>query len=284
MQSPRSALSCAVSLLILAGCSTRPGGARDIAALGPTSPDPTLRQLETGRAAIDVLIRRRDNALYNLANVSTPGYRAQRLVQAPIVPGPEHAGGVRIVEAYLDTEQGSPIQGHKLDLMIDGPGFFQVELTSPDGPSNLAYTRAGRFTLNPDGEIVTIDGQHRLLPPLVVPGDAIDLAVESDGQVYVQLPGLVDLQTIGSIEIATFRAPQFLAAADGALFVETPRSGPPTLGDPATDVRGQIIQGYYECSNVDPEREALELRVIERTLALWGISPSTPIFSASAEP
>jgi flagellar basal body rod protein FlgG len=48
--------------------------------------------------------------------------------------------------------------------MIDGDGFFQVEVEDDLG-EGLAYTRAGNFTLNEDREIVLATDQGRRLEP-----------------------------------------------------------------------------------------------------------------------
>ena len=73
--------------------------------------------------------------------------------------------GVRPVSIAKLFTPGSMIQtGNALDIMIEGEGFFQVEL--PDG--TVAYTRDGSFKLNQTGQIMTADG-YVLTPPITIP-------------------------------------------------------------------------------------------------------------------
>jgi flagellar basal-body rod protein FlgF len=55
---------------------------------------------------------------------------------------------------YTNFEQGSlKHTGGKLDIAIDGEGFFEVET-----PQGIRLTRAGNFTVSGDGQLVNKDG------------------------------------------------------------------------------------------------------------------------------
>src|ERR1700761_5500355 len=110
----------------------------------------------------------------NIANMNTTGFKRQRaefedlLYQSvekmgvsssdanTIVPtGVQVGSGVKSGSVYRITEQGNVGQsGNPYDLAIQGDGYFIVQL--PDGRD--AYTRAGNFSLNADGQIVTGEG------------------------------------------------------------------------------------------------------------------------------
>ena len=94
----------------------------------------------------------------NLANVSTTGYKRQRAMfedliyqyvrqpgaystqETQLPTGLQLGTGVRTVGVNRIHLQGNPIgTENPLDVMIDGRGFFQVQL--PDGTT--AYTRDG---------------------------------------------------------------------------------------------------------------------------------------------
>ena len=61
-------------------------------------------------------------------------------------------------------------------MAIDGKGYFQI--ITPDGET--AYTRAGSFKLDGDGNIVNTEG-YLLEPQITVPNDSIQLTVGPDG-------------------------------------------------------------------------------------------------------
>ena len=220
----------------------------------------------------------------NLANSNTPGYKASRanfqdlIYQERKLPGVENRQGLRrpiglyvglgvkVSGTQLDFRQGSAIEtGRKLDLLIDGRGFFQVEIEDDVG-DGIGYTRAGNFTINQDGEVVlATDTGRRLIPSLTIPTDAIDIQITTDGQVSVQLPGQVDPTVVGTIELATFINPTGLRQIGENLFVTSAASGDPSVGDPGQDARGLLRQGFLEGSNVDPVTELVSLIRTQRS-------------------
>src|SRR5205085_3024034 len=70
-----------------------------------------------------------------------------------------------------------------LDMVIQGKGFFQVRRPSGE----LAYTRAGNFHLDRDGNIVTSDG-NALEPQITIPPDAQAISIAQDGTVSYTQP------------------------------------------------------------------------------------------------
>src|SRR5208283_4395063 len=93
----------------------------------------------------------------NLANISTTGFKRDNIfVQIMKDTGVEQAkgngdlSGLKVRE-YTDFSEGSMNQtGNKLDLAIQGSGFFAAET-----PNGVRYTRNGSFSLSTDGTIVT---------------------------------------------------------------------------------------------------------------------------------
>ncbi len=71
--------------------------------------------------------------------------------------------GVKIGEGYTDYSQGSfRITGNTYDLALSGDGFFAIEFTNKAGETSTKYTRAGQFTLNKEGYLVTQEGDYVL--------------------------------------------------------------------------------------------------------------------------
>ena len=132
----------------------------------------------TGLSAQNVAL---DVIANNLANSNTNGFKASRTLFQDLLylqraqPGTENANGnqrptgiyvglgVKVSGTQIDFRTGSatPTQ-RELDIMIDGKGFFKVEV-DPDVGEGFAYTRAGNFTFNSDRDLVLITDQGRRL-------------------------------------------------------------------------------------------------------------------------
>jgi flagellar basal-body rod protein FlgG len=240
------------------------------------------RDLDGAQAAMEVLQARMEVSAHNLSNIDTPGFKATRLVQEDL-PYTNGAGpGVRVAGTRLDMTQGRPVHtGSRLDLCICGAGFLRVRNVD-DG---YAYTRNGMLTLDPEGRLVTALGNYPLAAEIVIPRDTMDIQITSNGRVFVKTPGVAEPQEIGELEIATFPAPESLRPLGGSLYAESAASGAPSVGPPESANRGWICVGSYECSNVDPERERINVVRIQRAYALWNDAtamPPTPRVPASA--
>lgn len=235
-----------------------------------------LRTAATGMAAQQLNVETISN---NIANMNTVGYKRQQAVfqdllyqnlervgsqssdTGTIVPtGIQVGSGVKAGSIYRVTNQGSLTQtGNKLDLAIDGKGFFQVQ--TPTGET--AYTRAGNFSVNQAGQLVTSDG-YTVLPQITIPQNAQDVSISKAGQVQVTIPGQTAPQVVGQLQLATFFNEGGLEAVGGNLLMQSAASGAPTVGNPGALGFGQLQQGYTEASNVDSVSEITALIVAQR--------------------
>ncbi len=238
-----------------------------------------MRSLAIGSTGMMAQQMNVDNISNNIANMTTTGYKRSRLefkdlmyqqIDRPgatssstgtIVPTGLSLGlGVRPAATYRIQEQGVLEQTDSdYDLAVNGRGFFQIEL--PNGET--AYTRAGSFQTNGDGEIVTSEG-YRLLPGFTVPADALYIEVSTEGQISVKLPAQTAMQNIGQLEVADFINPAGLEATGDTMFLETEASGQPITANPGTDNLGTIRQGMLEQSNVDSVKEITLLITAQR--------------------
>ncbi len=243
-----------------------------------------LHSAATGLTALSTAL---DVAANNLANVNTNGFKKSRANFQDLLyvelkqPGVENTNGdqrptglyvglgVEVSGTQVDFRQGSPIASDRpLDLMIDGDGFFVVQV-APDIGEGLAYTRAGTFSLNSDGEIVLANNEgQRLFPDIVVPDGATALTVSDDGIVSVAVPGQTDPVELGQIELATFINPQGLQEIGQNLYLPSAASGPAEIGPPLEFNRGRILQGFLESSNVDPVFELVNLIRTQRAFEM----------------
>ncbi|QDV18279.1 Flagellar basal-body rod protein FlgG [Gimesia panareensis] len=225
-----------------------------------------------------------DTIANNLANAGTTAYKQNRANfediyyehfklpgvqdnQGNITPtGTDLGIGVRVQSTEGDFSQGSIVPSNgTYDMAIVGDGFFQVN----DGTQNL-YTRAGNFSLNANGNIVmaSADKGYLLQPNISIPQDALNVTISSDGVVSYQQQGSTQIQIAGNIQIARFINNQGLLRQGDNLYTETTGSGNAQIGNPGTEGRGQIRQGFLEQSNVEPVRELVELIKTQRNFEL----------------
>lgn len=244
--------------------------------------------LQSAAAGLSALNTRLDVIANNLANINTAGYKRSRANFQDLIyveraqPGVENANGderptglyvglgVKVSGTQVQFEQGAPLDtGEPLDLMIDGLGFFQVQVEDSRGAGGVAYTRAGKFTRNSEGDLVLANDQGRRLEPAInIPEDATAVSIDASGRVFASLPGDAQPQEIGQLELAAFVNPAGLKQIGESLFTESAASGPPITGEPANENLGRIVQGYLEASNVDPTRELIDLIRTQRAFEM----------------
>jgi flagellar basal-body rod protein FlgG len=194
-------------------------------------------------SALSAQQQRMDALANDTANVNTAGYRADRTGFSEVAPP---ARGVTAVQRGPSSAQGALVDtGQPLDLAIEGDGWFQV--AGPGGQPVL--TRAGVFTVDARGQIVTSSGDH-LVPPVQLPpgtGSA-GVVVGADGRVTVAGA------QVAQIPLLTVRAPEALQPVGGGRYAPTPGSGAPIPASGAA-----IRQGAVETSNVDLSDTAVGL-------------------------
>lgn len=244
-----------------------------------------LHSASTGLTALSTSL---DVIANNLANANTDGFKASRanfqdlLYQERAQPGTENANGdqrptglyvglgTKISGTQIDFTQGpAQITNRELDLMIDGEGFFQVEVEEDISQDGIAYTRAGNFALNSEGEIVlATDAGRRLIPNIQLPPDATAISIALDGTVSVTVAGDPDPQILETIQLVRFINPAGLKQVGENFYAPSAASGEPIIGDPLEEGRGGIRQGALEGSNVDPVVELVNLIKTQRAFEL----------------
>ena len=158
-----------------------------------------------------------------------------------------------------------------LDAMIQGNGFFQVQVEDDFGVNGKAYTRSGNFAINSKGELCLANDQgRRLVPTITISTTALQdtITITSDGHVTYMEPGATDATDGGQLELATFVNPAGLKQAGQNLYTETVASGPPNTGVPASQDRGSLLQSNLEASNTDPTRELIDLIRTQRAFEM----------------
>lgn len=215
---------------------------------------------------------RMDVMTNNLANATTVGYKKEgatsqsfddiltvkikdasvgnKIVQSIGVKNP----GVKIGENYTDYTQGSfRVTNNIYDLALAGEGFFAVEFTNKAGETSTKYTRAGQFTLNKEGYLVTQDGdyvldennRHIRLNTLT------DASILPDGTIQQ------DKRTVAKIQVTDFENYAYLEKYGEAYYEALP-------GAQMKESEAAVQSGYLEMSNVSVVSEMVNLISITR--------------------
>jgi flagellar basal-body rod protein FlgF len=186
-------------------------------------------------------MQRQDVLAHNLANASTPGFRAEMTAfRAVPVQGSGASTRVYALESTpgYNAEPGA-VQptGRNLDVALKGNSWLAVQ--GLDGTE--AYTRNGSLDLNAEGLLITKNG-------LTVLGDGGPITIPANAQVQIAQDGTISAsvgsakpQTVGKLKLVTPEAP--LQRGEDGLF-----RGPD--GDLSADANARVQDGALEGSNV----------------------------------
>lgn len=180
----------------------------------------------------------------NLANVSTDGFKAER-VFARIL---NDADPIPVTDAASDFRSGTfRVTGQPLDLALEGDGFFVVR--TPEGER---LTRGGSFQLDQENRIIDSSGNPILgdSGPIVAPTDTIEI----DRFGIVRAGG----EEIARLRIESVPAGARLQHQGGNLFI--PGEARQTVEAGAVRVR----QGAIEESNVSSVGALVDMISIQR--------------------
>jgi flagellar hook protein FlgE len=259
-----------------------------------------LRSLFSGISGLRANQTMLDVTGNNIANANTTGFKGSTTVFSDTLSqmmtgagasnvnrggtNPFQVGlGVQVAATATNLTQGSEqATGRATDLMLSGDGMFVVR----KGNEQL-YTRAGAFTFDVSGDLVSPDGSR-------VQGYALDAAGNRTGAlVNVSLdttaavpavPAGVELTSydigtdgkvrglfsdgvqreMAQLAIADFTNPMGLEKVGGTSFRTSANSGDAQLGAAGEGRRGAIKGGALEMSNVDLAAEFTNLILAQR--------------------
>lgn len=187
--------------------------------------------------------------------------------------------GVKTGATSRIMSQGNMTNTEKdLDLAIRGEGFFEISL--PNGQT--AYTRDGSFELDPQGQLVTLDG-YQVNPGITIPDNAKSITINRTGGVEVLVGDNTTPQEVGQIQLSRFINKAGLKAIGDNLFLETPSSGSATQGSPGDAGFGDLLQKFLEAANVNAVSELSDLIAAQRAYEMNArvISASDEMMSAT---
>lgn len=198
-----------------------------------------------------------DTLASNLANVNTVGFKANRLSYQTFpemmlnkVENNEKTAigslvnGSKIYGSYINFAEGGVQQtGNPLDMAIHGDGFFHVK----DANGQSYYTRAGNFTVDSNGDVVTLNGEF-------LQGKSGNIRLNmADGPVTISSNGTISAKgvAVDQVEVAHFQDNQTLEKLTDNLYQTTLNTQ--ETSDPKQP--SSIQQGALEQSNVNPVSE-----------------------------
>jgi len=250
----------------------------------------------------------------DLANVNTVGFKASRTTFKDSLTqlyrsgaaSTSGQGGANSAQVGLGVSIGSidnlmttgSVQstGNPLDVAIQGEGWFRVQNGAPSASTVLTagttngvtnYTRAGNFTRNDAGYLVTQEGFYVLgsskpLPDptgadcyINIPNGSTDVAIGQDGSVSFvppagwtpdpAMPGITasGRAIAGYISMAKFSNENGLERASGNRWTANGASGAETEGTPGGGF-GFTSAGAIEMSNVDLATEFTTMIAAQR--------------------
>jgi len=196
-----------------------------------------------------------DTIANNLANASTPGYRAQHNVFGSVLVAAGGSSFSQAVNNYgvlggtaMDRSQGALQKtGNDLDLAIQGSAFFVVQTAK-----GTMYTRNGSFQVSGSGQLVTSAGDAVMGPQGVINMLPGPVSVSPDGTISSN--GAV----AGNIKLVDFAPGTVLKSVGGDYYSAPPKSDKPAIGS-------TLQQGSLENSNVNPVSSMVELIAAQRS-------------------
>lgn len=259
-----------------------------------------LRSLFAGISGLRVNQTMLDVTGNNIANANTTGFKSSTTVfqdtLSQMLTGaagananrggtnPVQVGlGVQVAATSTNFNQGSAqVTGRPTDLMIQGDGMFVVQR----GNENL-YTRAGTFTFDESGVLVTANGARvqgylldaagdptgglvnmtldpaRAVPAVPVGVEMTSYNIGSDGTIRAIFSDGAQRE-LGQLAIADFNNVMGLEKVGETSFRESANSGVAQLSVAGDGRRGTLIGGALEMSNVDLSAEFTNLILAQR--------------------
>jgi flagellar hook protein FlgE len=247
-----------------------------------------------------------DTTANDISNVNTIGYKSSRttfsdalsqLQRGGSAPGAGSGGsnpaqvGLGVNVASIDNLMGAGAfqsTGNVLDVAIQGKGWFRVGPSTPPAvPTAMQYTRAGNFTVNTSGDLITQDGMYVVgrtaagggVDTLInIPTGSTDVAIGQDGSVSYTPAGGGARVTAGYLSVATFSNEPGLQRVSGNRWIANASSGGENVNTPGVAGSGLTIAGVVEMSNTDLASEFTEMITAQR-----GFQANSRVISTSDE-
>lgn len=207
-----------------------------------------IRALYTVNRNMNILQKKQENTSANFANVNTPGYKFQDMVQSTLETHQmlNYAGGTQndrrqelgsfvfgnqIDGIYKNLNQGNLYETNKsTDFGLVGDGFFTVQMDNGE----TAYTRNGNFKVNDQNQLETMEGY------IVLGTNGGPVYMDDEYNVNLLITDFDDYSSFNSL------GDTFFTGAGGF------------------NIQGEVKQGFLEMSNVEIVDEIVKMIEISR--------------------
>ena len=201
------------------------------------------------------LQKRLETIAHNVANASTGGFRAEEvkfetiLSRVPTNPVAFSTAG----RTYLSRRMGDIVRtDDPFDIAVQGDAWLSIDVAGKQ-----VYTRDGRMTMTPNGDVQTLSG-HSVLDvggaPLVLNPAGGAPQISRDGTITQ------NGEQLGAIGLYRIE--------EGAKLMRAENSGviPDRPAEPALDFSNVgVLQGFTERGNVNPVLEITRLIEVHRS-------------------
>jgi flagellar hook protein FlgE len=249
----------------------------------------------------------------DIANVNTLGFKSQRttfkdslsqLQRGGAAPNAQQGGsnaiqvGLGVQLSSIDNNmQGGAMQstGNPLDVALQGEGWFRVSGGNPPAPAagaynppiaagnQVQYTRAGNFSRNQEGYLVTQDGQYVVARNgatgadsfVNIPNGATNMSIGQDGSISFDAPNGGGRATAGYLSLAKFANEGGLERISSNRWAASAASGTEAVGL-AGGGYALMNPGMVEMSNVDLAQEFTNMITAQR-----GFQANSRVISAA---
>jgi flagellar hook protein FlgE len=249
----------------------------------------------------------------DIANVNTLGFKSQRttfkdslsqLQRGGAAPNAQQGGsnaiqvGLGVQLSSIDNNmQGGAMQstGNPLDVALQGEGWFRVSGGNPPAPAagaynppigtgnQVQYTRAGNFSRNQEGYLVTQDGQYVIARSAAtgadsfvnIPNGATNMSIGQDGSISFDAPNGGGRATAGYLSLAKFANEGGLERISSNRWSASAASGTEAVGL-AGGGYALMNPGMVEMSNVDLAQEFTNMITAQR-----GFQANSRVISAA---
>lgn len=176
---------------------------------------------------------------HNIANINTPGFRAERTV--PSFQSQVEAGTTTVAYDFADGALANT--SNAFDLALRSKGFFTIERKG-----ETLLSRAGNFRLDAENRLVTAQGDKVMTEAGEIILTEPSVRIDTKGQLWAKD------RLLGQLKIIDVADATQLQPMDGAF----------RYTGELTQWKGAVQQGAIEHANVDAADESIRLMELTR--------------------
>lgn len=201
------------------------------------------------------LFRDLDVTANNLANVNTTGYNNEDVIFTQYIMDAGNRNKMSFaddISTHRNLRDGAmKVTGNALDVAITGHAYFSIET-----PLGTRYTRAGNFSIDQEGTLVTADGH----PVLDDAGQRIQFEPDA-GEIKIGEAGNISVggEEVAVLGLAQFENEQVMERLSSNMYKSDVQ--------PVAAENVRVLHGVLEQSNVDPIMQMTRLISLTRSVA-----------------